>query len=127
MRRIVFALSLVAALAACGGGKPQPAETNTTGNATDRSAVNGTSGTATPPGNLETAAAGAAQSLGTVTTAGQPIGVTGTEVVHGAETETTSTIVTPTTTTAAVETPTDTMATMKGSTGKRAVVKKKGQ
>ncbi len=124
MRRIVLALSLAAVLTACSGGKQQAAETNTAGNATDRSAVNGTSGTGAPSGNLDTDAAGAAQSLGTVTTAGQPIGVTGTEVVHGAETETTSTIVTPTTTTAAVDTPTDTTATVKGSTGKTAVVKK---
>ena len=122
MRRILFAALLIAAVA-CSGGKPQPAQSNTAGNATDRSPVNGTTGTDVPA-SVGTAAAGAAQDLGTVTTAGQPDAVTGTEVVHAAKTETTTTIVTPTTTTADIATPTDTSATIKTETIKTTGAKK---
>ena len=45
MRR--FAVLLIVLLFAC-KEKPQPAETNTIGNATDRNPVNGTSGTGAP-------------------------------------------------------------------------------
>jgi len=88
--------------------KPQAVETNTIGNATDRSPVTGTSGTGEPP-----------------VTGTRAIAVTGTEVVHGTKTETTSTLVAPTTTTAAVATPTETTATVQTMTGARTSQKKK--
>jgi len=114
MRRICFFALILMLAAACGRYEAKPADT---GNATDRSPVNGTSGTGTPA-DVDTAAAGAAQSLDTAgATTGTPIGVSGTEDVHAAKTETTATIVTPTTTTAAIETPTDTSATVKSTTG----------
>ena len=113
-----------AAVIAC-HEKPQPAETNTSGNATDRSA-NGTTGTG-EPASPATDTAAAATSLGTVapSKATGTIAITGTEDVHAAKTETTSTIQGPGgTTTAAVATPTDTSATIKTSTGTTTAAKK---
>jgi hypothetical protein len=105
--------------------KPQAVETNTIGNATDRSPVNGTSGTGEPR-SVATESAASATQLGTTPTTGtRAIAVTGTEVVHGAKTETTSTLVAPTTTTAAVATPTETTATVQTMTGARTTQKKK--
>ena len=122
MHRI--AVLLIVLLFAC-KEKPQPAETNTLGNATDRSPASGTLGTGTPA-PLSTGTAAAATGLATAPTTGtNAIGVTGTAVVHGAKTETTSTIVAPTTTTAAVETPTDTSATVQTMTGAKTIQKKK--
>jgi len=94
--------------------KPQPAETGTLGNATDRS-TDGTTGTGEPrsPAN-DTAAA--ATSLGTIgnsqAASSTAPAVTGTTEVHAGSTATTSTIVTPTTTTISVATPTATSATV---------------
>ena len=105
--------------------KPQAVETNTIGNATDRSPVTGTSGTGEPR-NVATESAASATQLGTAPTTGtRAIAVTGTEVVHGTKTETTSTLVAPTTTTAAVATPTETTATVQTMTGARTSQKKK--
>lgn len=118
MRRI--AVLLIVLMFAC-KEKPQPAETNTLGNATDRNPANGTLGTGTP----------APLSTGTVTatsnlaTAPGTMAVSGTEEVHGARTETTSTIVAPGTSTAAVATPTDTTSTIQTTTGSKTVKKKK--
>ena len=99
--------------------KNQPAETGTIGNATDRSA-DGTTGTG-QPASVATDTTAAAQSLGTVAPSKASTGtvaITGTEEVHAASTETTSTIHGPGgTSTAAVATPTDTSATIKTSTG----------
>ena len=122
MRR--FAVLLIVLMFAC-KEKPQPAESNTIGNATDRNPANGTSGTGTPA-PLSTGTVSAATGMATAPTTGtNAIAVTGTEVVHGAKTETTSTIVAPTTTTAAVETPTDTSATVQTMTGAKTTQKKK--
>src|SRR5437867_2875050 len=108
MRRL--ALLLVVLAVAC-KEKPQPVETKTTGNATDRSPVTGTSGTGEPR-NVATESAASATALDTATPP-----VTGTEVVHAAKTETTSTISGSGTTTAVVATPTETTATVKTTTG----------
>jgi hypothetical protein len=118
-------LLLIVALVAC-HEKPQPAETDTTGNATDR-AANGTSGTG-EPGAVSTDTRSAAESLGTVAPSAAstaPVAITGTAEVHAGQTATTSTISGPGTTTAAVATPTETTATVKTSTG--ATVQKKKQ
>src|SRR5579872_7245941 len=105
MRRI--AVLLIVLVFAC-KEKPQPADTDTIGNATDRNPANATLGTGTPA-PLSTGTVTATTNLATTPTGAE---VTGTEVVHAAKTETTSTIVAPTTTTAAIETPTDTSATI---------------
>jgi len=76
MRRAV--VLLIVLMIAC-KEKPQPAETQTTGNATDRSPATGTTGTGEPR-KLSTETAAAATELGTTTVAGP---VTSTEVVHG--------------------------------------------
>ena len=113
MHRIAVAL-LITALAFGCKKVDQPAESTTKGNATDRS-VNGTSGTG-EPASQATGTASAAQQLGTVapSKASSAVAVTGTEDVHAAKTETTSTISGPGgTTTIAVATPTDTTATIK--------------
>ena len=99
--------------------KDQPVDTGTMGNATDRNAANGTSGTG-EPASVSTDTANAAQQLGTVapSRANGTVAITGTEEVHGAKTETTSTISAPGgTATAAVATPTETTATIKTTTG----------
>ena len=116
MRRVLTAVAVVALVLLGCKEKPQPAETNTTGNATDRSA-NGTTGTG-EPASQATQTAAAVGSLGTVapsaaSTGTQPL-VTGTADVHAANTVTTSTIQGPKgTTTASVATPTETTATVK--------------
>ena len=120
MRRL--AVLLIVLMFAC-KEKPQPAETNTMGNATDRNPANGTLGTGTPA-PLSTGTAATATALATAPITGTNA-VAGSEVVHGAKTETTSTLVTPTTTTAAVETPTDTSATVQTMTGTKTTQKKK--
>jgi hypothetical protein len=107
-------LCFVVFLAAACKEKPQPAETGTLGNATDRS-VDGTTGTGEPHSPAQDTAA-AATSLGTIgnskaATATGPV-VTGTAEVHAASTATTATLVTPTTTTISVATPTATTATV---------------
>ena len=115
MHRIAVAVVVAALIIAPGCKKTdQPAESTTKGNATDRSA-NGTSGTGEPQPPA-TGSAAAAQQLGTVapSAASTAPAVTGTEEVHAAKTETTSTISGPGgTTTIAVATPTDTSATVK--------------
>jgi hypothetical protein len=106
----------------------QPAETNTKGNATDRDAATGTSGTG-EPASPSTATTAAAQQLGTVAPSaanGAPVALTGTEEVHAQKTETTSTLQGPGgTSTAAVATPTDTTATFKTTTGTSTAAAKK--
>jgi hypothetical protein len=105
----------------------QPAETNTKGNATDRDAATGTSGTG-EPASPSTATTAAAQQLGTVapSAANGTIALTGTEDVHAQRTETTSTLQGPGgTTTASVATPTDTTATFKTTTGTSTAAAKK--
>ena len=108
MRRLVIPLSLLLTLFLIDGckKKEQPAEVTTIGNATDRSPVDGTSGTALPPAPPGAGASGATGP------AVAPVDVTGTVDVHAAKTVTTSTVVAPTTTTAAVVTPTDTSTTV---------------
>src|ERR1051325_9611439 len=73
--------------------KDQPAETGTLGNATDRNPATGTTGTG-EPASVGTDTANAAQQLGTAGT----VAVSGTEEVHGATTQTTSTMAGPNTT-----------------------------
>jgi hypothetical protein len=106
----------------------QPAETNTKGNATDRDAASGTSGTG-EPASPSTATTAAAQQLGTVAPSaanGAPVALTGTDDVHAQRTETTSTLQGPGgTTTASVATPTDTTATFKTTTGTSTAATKK--
>ncbi|HJW95569.1 MAG TPA: hypothetical protein VJ901_18270 [Thermoanaerobaculia bacterium] len=113
MYRIAVAF-LITALALGCHKVAQPAESTTKGNATDRSA-NGTTGTGEPVSQA-TGSAAAAQQLGTVapSAASNGVAVTGTEDVHAAKTETTSTLSGPNgTTTIAIATPTDTTATVK--------------
>jgi len=123
MRHPLLIALLALALVAAPGcrKKEQPAETGTKGNATDRS-VNGTSGTG-EPASVATDTANAATQLGTSTTG--TLAMTGTEEVHGAKTETTSTIAAPGTTTEAVETPTSTSATIATTTGTKTTKKTK--
>lgn len=116
MRRLAVLLLLISV--AC-RYEPQPAETKTGGNATDRNPVTGTTGTGQPT-SPATQSAQAAQQLSTA-----PPQVTGTEVVHGASTETTSTLSGPNSTTAAISTPTATTATVKTDTGAQVIHKKK--
>jgi hypothetical protein len=126
MRRLVVltVVALVVVFVAC-KEKPQPAETQSSGNATDRDPVTGTSGTG-EPGKVSTDSAASATALGTAPTTGTgALAVTGTEEVHGAKTETTSTIVAATTTTSSVATPTDTTSTIQTPTGTKTTVKKK--
>lgn len=109
---LVFCFALV--LAAACKEKPQPAETATRGNATDRS-FDGTTGTGVPRSPAQDTAA-AATSLGTIgnsqaATSTAPA-ITGTTEVHAGSTSTTGTLVTPTTTTVSVATPTATSATV---------------
>ena len=78
MHRLLTILFVVA-LIAC-RNEPPGAGADTKGNATDRSPVNGTSGTGEPR-NISTESATSATQLGTTTAT---MAVTGTEVVHGA-------------------------------------------
>jgi hypothetical protein len=113
-----FALPLVFCLvtffAAGCREKPQPAETGTLGNATDRS-TDGTTGTGEPRSPAQDTAA-AATSLGTVgnsqAASSTAPAITGTTDVHAASNSTTGTLVTPTTTTVSVATPAGTTATV---------------
>lgn len=126
MRRlaVLTVVALVVIFAAC-KEKPQPAETQSSGNATDRSPVTGTTGTGEPR-NIATESAASATALGTAPTTGTgALAVTGTEEVHGTKTETTSTIVAATTTTSSVATPTDTTSTVQTPAGTKTTVKKK--
>ena len=116
MRRLLTAIALIAlALSGC-REKPQPAETQTIGNATDRT-TNGTTGTGEPTSPAAGTTA-AAQQLATIAPSAaasstQPV-ISGTADVNAAKTETTSTINGPKgTSTAAVATPTQTTATVK--------------
>ena len=123
MRRFAI-LAILFFVIAC-KEKPQPAETQTMGNATDRSPVTGTTATGEPR-NVATESAASATQLGTAPTTGtSAIAVSGTEEVHGAKTETTSMIVAPTTTTVSVATPTDTTSTVQTMTGAKTTEKKK--
>ena len=114
MRRAVIAFAVVALVFAGCKEKPQPAETDTRGNATDRSA-DGTTGTGEPV-SPATGTAEAAPQLGTVapssaSTSTAPV-VSGTAEVNAAKTQTTSTIQGPDgTATASVATPTGTTTT----------------
>jgi len=86
--------------------KDQPAESATTGNATDR-AADGTSGTGAPQSPAAGSTA-AAEQLGTIapSAASTAPAITGTADVHASKTETTSTISGPDgTSTIAVATP----------------------
>src|SRR5438876_12040416 len=65
MRRVLIVLSVALLLAASCREKPQPAETDTKGNATDRNPATGTTGTGEPV-SPATGSAAAAQQLGTV-------------------------------------------------------------
>jgi len=130
---VVFVITLfvccVALIAVDCRNAEQPAETNTKGNATDRDAASGTSGTG-EPASPSIATSAAAQQLGTVapSSAGtSAVALTGTEDVHAQKSETTSTLQgSAGTTTASVATPTDTTATFKTTTGtSTAGVKKK--
>jgi hypothetical protein len=111
---ILFVFCFAVLLAAGCKEKPQPAETGTLGNATDRSA-DGTTGTGEPSSPAQDTAA-AATSLGTIgnsqAASSTAPGVTGTTEVHAGSTSTTGTLVTPTTTTISVATPTATSATV---------------
>jgi hypothetical protein len=119
---IVLLAIVVAALPAC-KKKDQPAETGTLGNATDRT-PNGTSGTG-EPASVATDTRNAATQLDTAGTTRGPVTMTGAEEVHGASTQTTSTIGAPGTTTEAVATPTATTATVSTSTGTKTTTKTK--
>ena len=119
---VLLALSVAAFPAAC-KKKDQPAETGTLGNATDRT-PNGTSGTG-EPASVATDTKAAATQLDTAGTTRGPVTMTGAEDVHGASTQTTSTIGTPGTTTEAVATPTATTATVSTSTGTKTTTKTK--
>jgi cytoskeletal protein RodZ len=126
---VVFLITLFVsclALGSCRKGE-QPAETNTKGNATDRDAASGTSGTG-EPASPSTATTAAAQQLGTVapSAANGTIALTGTDEVHAQKTETTSTLQGPGgTSTASVATPTDTTATIKTPVGTSTAAVKK--
>ena len=114
MRQLFVALLALAIIAAPGcKKKEQPVETGTMGNATDRNPATGTTGTG-EPASVATDTTNAAQQLGTVapSSANGTVAITGTEDVHAAKTETTSTISGPNTTTASVATPTATTATV---------------
>ena len=116
MQRIAVAVLVAVTLIVASGCKktPEPAETNSAGNATDRSA-NGTSGTGEPV-SPATGSSSAAQQLGTVapSSASTGVAVTGTEDVHAAKTETTSTLSGPDgTSTVAVATPNQTTTAVK--------------
>jgi hypothetical protein len=122
MRRA--AVLLIVLMLAC-KEKPQPAETNTLGNATDRSPLTGTTGTGEPR-NIATESAATATALATTPITGtNAVSVTGVQVVHGTKSETTGTLYTPTTTTASIATPTATSATVQTTTGARYEQKKK--
>jgi hypothetical protein len=125
MRRL-FLILLVVAVAGC-HEKPQPVDTTTGGNATDRT-TNGTNGTGEPasPANDTAAAAGQLDTAGTPTTTSGSMPVTATEVVHGQQTVTTSTAQGPAGTgTAAVATPTQTTETILTTTGTTTAVQTK--
>ena len=116
MQRIAVAVFVALTLIVASGCKktPQPAESTTMGNATDRSA-NGTSGTGEPV-SPATGSSSAAQQLGTVapSAASTAVAVTGTEDVPAAKTETTSTLSGPDgTSTVAVATPNKTTTAVK--------------
>jgi hypothetical protein len=118
MRRVLSALAVIALLASGCREKPQPAETKTDGNATDRNPATGTTGTGEPASQATQTAAAATGALGTIApsaaaTSTEPV-VSGTADVHAANTVTTSTIQGPKgTSTASVATPTQTTATVK--------------
>jgi hypothetical protein len=117
MRRLLTAVAVVALVLSGCREKPQPAETKTSGNATDRNPATGTTGTGEPVSPASGTAA-AVNDLGTVApsaaaTSTQPV-VSGTAEVNAAKTVTTSTIQGPKgTTTASVATSTQTTATVK--------------
>jgi len=120
---LLIALLALAVVAAPGcRKKEQPAETGTLGNATDRNPATGTSGTG-EPASVGTDTANAAQQLGTAGT----VAVSGTEEVHGATTQTTSTIAGPNTTTHSVATPTETTSTVVTTAGTTTAAKTKKQ
>jgi hypothetical protein len=129
-RLVVFVAALFLCCLALDGCRKaeQPAETTTKGNATDRDAATGTSGTG-EPASPSTATTSAAQQLGTVAPSaanGAPVALTGTEEVHAQKSETTSTLQGPGgTTTASVATPTDTTATFRMTTGTSTAATKK--
>lgn len=110
----LFLFCLVLGMLAGCKEQPQPAETGTLGNATDRSA-NGTTGTGEPH-SVAQDTAGAATSLGTIgnsqAASSTAPAMTGTTEVHAGSTSTTGTLVTPTTTTVSVATPAGTTATV---------------
>jgi hypothetical protein len=107
MHRIAIVLVILALVLVPGcKQKDQPAESATTGNATDR-AADGTSGTGAPQSPAAGSTA-AAEQLGTVapSAASTAVAITGTADVHASKTETTSTITGPDgTSTIAVATP----------------------
>ena len=114
MRQLFVALFALAMIAAAGCQQKEPPLTDTKGNATDRNPANGTSGTG-EPASVATDTANAAQQLGTVapSQANGTVAITGTEDVHAAKTETTSTIKGPAgTSTVSVATPTGTTSTV---------------
>ena len=113
MRRfVVLAVTVLLVVCVSCKEKPQPAETQSSGNATDRDPVTGTTGTG-EPGKVANDSAGSATALSTAPATGV---ITGTEEVHAAKTETTSTIVTPTSTVSSIATPTDTTSTVQTKT-----------
>ena len=118
MRRVLTAFAVIALLASGCHEKPQPAELDTSGNATDRNPATGTTGTGEPLSQATQTAAAATGALGTIapsaaSTGTQPL-VSGTADVHAANTVTTSTIQGPKgTSTASVATPTQTTSTVK--------------
>ncbi len=113
MRRLFPLVLVLIAFVAC-RERTQPVESTTHGNATDRT-TNGTTGTGEPASPANDTAAAATQ-LGTAG-ANDTMAATGTEVVHGQQTVTTSTMHGPAgTSTAAVETPTETTSTVKATT-----------
>jgi hypothetical protein len=127
MRHPLFAVLLALAVVAAPGcrKKDQPAETGTLGNATDRNPANGTTGTG-EPASVGTDTANAAQQLGTAGGTGT-VAMTGTTEVHGASTQTTSTMAGPNTTTQSVATPTETTATVVTTAGTTTAAKTKKQ
>jgi hypothetical protein len=113
MRRLFPLVLVLIAFVAC-HKESQPVDSATHGNATDRT-TNGTTGTGEPASPANDTAAAATQ-LGTAS-ATDTMAATGTEVVHGQQTVTTSTMKGPAgTATAAVETPTETTSTIKATT-----------
>jgi hypothetical protein len=114
MRRIVISLAsllLVVTLAAC-KEKPQPAETGTGGNATDRS-TNGTTGTGQPasPANDTASAATSLDTAAPSTSATTTSGTAAVPPVNGTS----------------VVTPTDTSTTLQTSIGSHVETKTKKQ